>query len=324
MQLAALWSGSDVGRLLFVLSSLPQQESVCSGLCCHRRHFFLLPSSITIHQSPSSLVNFYLIIQINLNLWAKKAFNIQHFPVSASQLVLDVQYTCHIYMERKGTLFESPNIQIFCERSRRWEFSWTAVSILFSSPFTPICGWHFSLFYSKLPYSDTCMSSQKKSNIASPRDHSWFHPNIGKTNDGPADSICGSDVPSFSQEDKRSVLYLWLSDAYCGWRWCPLSLPTCGNLWECLPRLPTAHWVGLRQQELSRHKLHRPTTTGATKGRADVRDHGGRSRAFHRRAHPKIMKVKISNDFANFPLRFEKLCTASFLQEKTSISFAVT
>ena len=112
---------------------------------------------------------------------------------------------------------------------------------LFSPPFTPICGWHFSLFYSKLPYSDTCMSSQKKSNIASPRDHSWFHPNIGKTNDGPADSICGSDVPSFSQEDKRSVLYLWLSDAYCGWCWCPSLCPpagTCGS--ACLAcQLPT-------------------------------------------------------------------------------------
>ena len=96
-------------------------------------------------------------------------------------------------------------------------------------------------FYSKLPYSATCMSSQKKSNIASPRDHSWFHPNIGKTNDGPADSICGSDVPSFSQEDKRSVLYLWLSHAYCGWCWCPSLCPpagTCGS--ACLAcQLPT-------------------------------------------------------------------------------------
>ena len=75
---------------------------------------------------------------------------------------------------------------------------------------------------------------------------------------------------------------------------CPLSLSLSAHLWECLPRPPNAHWVSLRQQELSKH---RPTV-----GRgADVRDHGGRSRAgvaaeafFHqRRAQAVIHSGKL-------------------------------
>ena len=79
-------------------------------------------------------------------LWASfhTAFSMEHNScgeqerLSAFNTFQSVQFslfrfcsTHAIHIERKCTLFERENKQIFCERSRRWEFSRTAVSMSF-------------------------------------------------------------------------------------------------------------------------------------------------------------------------------------------------
>ena len=141
---------------------------------------------------------------------------------------------------------------------------------LFSPPFTPICGWHFSLFYSKLPYSDTCMSSQKKSNIASPRDHSWFHPNIGKTNDGPADSICGSDLAK--KINARFYIYGFLTPTAVG-----VGAPLSAHLREL---------VGVPASPAN-CPLSRSAPTRVEQAQAAQAYHHGRDQRKSRRARPR-------------------------------------
>ena len=133
------------------------------------------------------------------------------------------------------------------------------------------------------------------------------------------------ECAQFLPKDKRSVLYLWLSDAYCGW--CPLSLPTCGS--ACLAcQLPTelSRSAPRRVEQARAAQAH---GTGTAQAAPQAHD-GGMSRRARQRwpikergwlrlftgepkrrvGVPKSMNFKA---FCEFPI---KMRTAIFLQGK--------